>query len=96
MTKEEIRELIQQLIHEYMNIGVHEQLGDMSSTGLTSDDGNNAVSQRDPGGSFTTDSEEIEFYNNKGAPYGGAEGQHTRGMEKSNMGNPNRTRYTRY
>ena len=83
MTKEGIREIIQDLIHEYMGTG------DMSSTGLTSDDGNNMVSQRDPGGSFTTDAEEIAFYNNQGAPYGGAEGQHTRGMEK-NKGSFNR------
>ena len=44
---------------------------------------------------FIDDNHEIEDYTDKGAPYGGAEGQHTRGMEKSNMGNPNRTRFTR-
>ena len=90
MTKEEIRNLIQELIQEYMGTG------DMSSTGLTSDDGNNMVSQRDPGGSFTTAAEEIEFYNNLGAPYGGAEGQHTRGMEYSRMGNPNSQKQVKF
>ena len=95
MTKEEIRELIRSVIGEYMGTDVHEQLGDMSSTGLTSDDGNNMVSQRDPGGSFTTDEEEIEFYTSTGAPFGGAEGQHTRGMEK-NKGSFNRTRFTKF
>ena len=78
MTKEEIRNLIQELIQEYMGTG------DMSSTGLTSDDGNNMVSQRDPGGSFTT------------AADGGAEGQHTRGMEYSRMGNPNSQKQVKF
>ena len=90
--KEEIRELIQQLINEYMSTGVHEQLGDMASTGLTSDDGNNVTSRRP----FYKDGEEIEYYNNQGAPYGGAEGQQTRGMGKSNMGNPNSQKQVRF
>ena len=43
------------------------------------------------------DKDELENYTDKGAPYGGAEGQHTRGMEKQpNAGNPNRSRFTRY
>ena len=91
MNKKEIRELIQQLIHEYMDTGVHEQLGDMASTGPTSDDGNNITSQRP----FYDEEQELEFYNDTGAPYGGAEGQHTRGMEK-NKGSFNRTHFTKF
>ena len=54
------------------------------------------VSQRDPGGSFTTDAEEIEFYNNTGAPYGGAEGNHYRKeKDTSNIGY-RQQKYTRY
>jgi hypothetical protein len=87
MAEKDIRELIQDLIHEYMST--------LSERGNATD-GNNMVSQRDPGGSFTTDAEEIAFYNDTGAPYGGAEGQQTRGMEKTqSIGNPNRTRFTR-
>jgi len=45
---------------------------------------------------FIDDNDEIENYTDKGAPFGGAEGQHTRGMEKTQaVGNPNRTRFTR-
>ena len=36
------------------------------------------------------DNHEIENYRDKGAPFGGAEGQHTRGMEKRGTINPNR------
>ena len=43
---------------------------------------------------FIDDNHEIENYTDKGAPFGGAEGQHTRGMEK-NKGSFNRTRFTR-
>ena len=64
MTKQELRELIKSIIHE--------QLGDMASTGLTSDDGNNVTSQRP----FEGDGAELSFYKDKGAPYGGAEGNH--------------------
>ena len=39
----------------------------------------------------------IKNYTDKGAPFGGAEGNHTRGMEKTQtVGNPNRSRFTRY
>ena len=77
MAEKDIRELIQDLIHEYMST--------LSERGNATD-GNNRVSQRDPDGSF----------NDTGAPYGGAEGQQTRGMEKTqSIGNPNRTRFTR-
>ena len=72
MTKKELRELIRSVITEYMGTG------DMASTGLTSDDGNNIVSQRDGGGSFTSDAKERKLYLDRGAPYGGAEGNHYR------------------
>ena len=82
MTKEEIRELIQNLIHEYMGTG---------ASGGNAGDGNNIPSQRP----FYDEGNELEFYTDKGAPYGGAEGQHTRGMEK-NKGSFNRTRFTKF
>ena len=87
MTKRELRELIRSVITEYTGTG---------DSGGNAGDGNNIPSQRLPGGSFSSDASEVEFYTDKGAPYGGAEGQQTRGMEKSNMGNPNRTRFTRF
>ena len=83
MTKEDIRKLIQDLIQEYMGTG---------SSGGNAGDGNNIPSQRP----FYDEGAELEFYTNNGAPYGGAEGQQTRGMEKTQtVGNPNRTRFTR-
>ena len=82
MTKEEIRELIQDLIQEYTGTG---------AGGGNSTDGNDIPSQRP----FYDDGDELEFYTDKGAPYGGAEGQHTRGMEK-NKGSFNRTRFTKF
>ena len=81
MTKRERRELIRQCIQEYTGIG---------SSGGNSTDGNNITSPRP----FVDDETEIENYTDKGAPFGGAEGQHTRGMEK-NKGSFNRTRFTR-
>ena len=84
MTKEEIRELIQNLIHEYMGTG---------ASGGNAGDGNSIPSQRP----FYDEGDELEFYTDKGAPYGGAEGQQTRGMEKTqSVGNPNRTRFTKF
>lgn len=74
MTKRELRELIRSMIREYIGTSVQEQLGDMASTGATSDDGNNITSQRP----FEGDGAELSFYNNAGAPYGGAEGNHYR------------------
>ena len=47
------------------------------------------------GQEYNDDNDEIKNYTDKGAPFGGAEGQHTRGMEKRGMINPNRTRFTR-
>tara|TARA_Y100000592_G_scaffold86611_1_gene140146 strand:+ start:2627 stop:2881 length:255 start_codon:yes stop_codon:yes gene_type:complete len=84
MTKEEIRELIQTLIHEYTGTG------DMSSTGLTSDDGNNVTSQRP----FYDEENELEYYTNQGAPYGGAEGNHYR--KDSDPFNYNRSKFTKF
>ena len=87
MTKGELRELIRSVISEYTGTG------DMASMGPTSDDGNNVRSQRP----FFDDKQEVNFYNDQGAPYGGAEGQQTRGMEPTQpVGNPNRTRFTKF
>mgnify|MGYP003660026131 CR=1 FL=1 len=93
MTKEELRELIKSLIKEYMGTVVKEQLGDFASSGPVSYSGNNVTSQRSR---WDTDEQEIEFYTNTGAPFGGAEGQQTRGMEKSRMGNPNSQKQVRF
>ena len=82
MTKQKLRELIQSVIQEYMGTG---------SSGGNAGDGNNITSPRP----FVDDSHEIKNYTDKGAPFGGAEGQQTRGMEKRGMINPNRTRFTR-
>ena len=65
MTRKELRKLIQDMIKEYTGTG---------ASGGNAGDGNNRVSQRDPGGSFTTDEEEIEFYINQNIY--GAEGGH--------------------
>ena len=55
MTREELLELIRSVIREYTGTG------NMSSTGLTSDDGNNVTSPRP----FANDKDEIENYMNK-------------------------------
>ena len=81
MTKRELRELIKSTIQEYTGTG---------SGGGNATDGNDIPSPRP----FADDGAEIENYTDKGAPFGGAEGQHTRGMEK-NKGSFNRTRFTR-
>jgi hypothetical protein len=86
MTRKELRELIRSTIKEYTGTG---------SSGGNATDGNNMTSQRAPGGSFTTDEDEIEFYNNQNAGEGG-QGLQTRGMEKRGMVNPNRSRFTRF
>ena len=45
---------------------------------------------------FTGDKDELENYNDKNAGEGG-QGMQTRGMEKTqSVGNPNRTRFTRF
>ena len=82
MTKRELLELIKTTVQEYMGTG---------SSGGNATDGNDITSPRP----FTDDKDEVENYTNKGAPYGGAEGQHTRGMEKRGTVNPNRSRFTR-
>ena len=82
MTKKELRELIKSSIQEYMGTG---------SSGGNAGDGNSITSPRP----FIDDNDEIENYTDKGAPFGGAEGQHTRGMEKRGTVNPNRSRFTR-
>ena len=80
MTKRELRELIRSVITEYTGTG---------DSGGNAGDGNNIPSQRLPGGSFQSDAAELDFYTGKGAPYGGAEGQQTRGMEPlQGTGNP--------
>ena len=84
MTKRELRELIRSVIQEYTGTG---------SSGGNATDGNDITSPRP----FVDDNAEIENYTDKGAPFGGAEGQHTIGMEKTQaIGNPNRTRFTRF
>ena len=83
MTKRELRELIKSTIQEYKGTG---------ASGGNAGDGNSITSPRP----FIDDNDEIENYTDKGAPFGGAEGQHTRGMEKTQaVGNPNRSRFTR-
>tara|TARA_B100000902_G_scaffold279526_1_gene265394 strand:+ start:979 stop:1230 length:252 start_codon:yes stop_codon:yes gene_type:complete len=82
MTKTELRELIKSTIQEYMGTG---------SSGGNAGDGNSITSPRP----FVDEDDELENYTDKGAPFGGAEGQHTRGMEKRGTVNPNRTRFTR-
>ncbi len=83
MTKRELRELIRSAIQEYTGTG---------ASGGNAGDGNSIPSPRP----FVDDESEIENYTDKGAPYGGAEGQHTRGMEKRGTVNPNRTKMTPY
>ena len=83
MTKTELRELIKSAIQEYMGTG---------SSGGNSTDGNDIPSPRP----FVDDEDEIENYTEKGAPYGGVDGQHTRGIEKRGTVNPNRTRFTKF
>ena len=85
MTRKELRELIRSVIREYTGTGA------MTSTGLTSYSGNNVPSPRP----FHNDEDEIENYANKNV-YGG-QGRQTTGMEKTQrVGNPNRTRFTRF
>ena len=83
MTKKELRELIKSVIKEYTGTG---------SSGGNSTDGNNITSPRP----FADDQDEIENYANKNVGYG-AMGNHTSGMEKTqSIGNPNRTRFTKF
>jgi hypothetical protein len=83
MTKKELRELIRSVIKEYTGTG---------SSGGNSTDGNNITSPRP----FADDQDEVENYANKNVGYG-AMGNHTSGMEKTqSIGNPNRTRFTKF
>ena len=82
MTKKELRELIRSVIREYTGTG------NMSSTGLTSDDGNNVTSPRP----FANDKDEIENYINKNVY--GAEGGHYK--KEPAFHNPNRTKFTKF
>ena len=82
MTRRELKELIKSTIREYTGTG---------SSGGNAGDGNSIPSPRP----FADDESEINNYTDKGAPFGGADGQHTRGMEKRGTVNPNRTRFTR-
>ena len=82
MTKRELRELIRNAIKEYIGTG---------ASGGNAGDGNSITSPRP----FVDEKDELENYTDKGAPFGGAEGQHTRGMEK-NKGSFNRTRFTKF
>ena len=87
MTKRELLELIRSTIKEYTGTG---------AGGGNATDGNNITSQRMGGGSFATDEDEIEFYNNQNAGEGG-QGLQTRGMEKTQtVGNPNRSRFGKF
>ena len=83
MTKRELRELIKSTIQEYTGTG---------ASGGNAGDGNSITSPRP----FIDDNDEIENYTNKGAPFGGAEGQHTRGMEKRGVANPNIQKQVRF
>ena len=82
MTKRQLRELIRNAIKEYIGTG---------ASGGNVGDGNSITSPRP----FVDEKDELENYTDKGAPFGGAEGQHTRGMEK-NKGSFNRTRFTKF
>ena len=82
MTKRELRELIRSVIKEYTGTG---------SSGGNATDGNDITSPRP----FHNSEDEIENYTNKNV-YGG-QGHQTKGMEKAqSVGNPNRTRFTRF
>ena len=84
MTKKELRELIRSTIKEFTGTG---------ASGGNAGDGNEIPSQR-IGGSFKTDEEEIEFYSGQNAYKGG---KATSGMEPvQKIGNPNRSRFTRF
>jgi hypothetical protein len=83
MTKGELLELIRSTIQEYTGTG---------ASGGNAGDGNSITSPRP----FVDEEDELENYTDKGAPFGGAEGQHTRGMEKRKTINPNRTRFTKF
>jgi hypothetical protein len=83
MTRKELRELIKSAIQEYMGTG---------SSGGNATDGNDITSPRP----FIDDEDEIRNYTSKNAGEGGT-GNQTRGAEPIQMvGNPNRSRFTRF
>jgi hypothetical protein len=83
MTKKELRELIRSVIKEYTGTG---------SSGGNATDGNDITSPRP----FRSEKDEIENYTSKNSGDGG-QGHQSRGMEKTQaVGNPNRTRFTRF
>jgi len=83
MTKRELRELIKSTLKEFTGTG---------AGGGNATDGNDIPSQRMGGGSFKTDEDEIEFYNNQNA---GEIGNATRGMVPA-YGNPNGQKQVRF
>ena len=86
MTKKELRELIKSTINEYMGTG---------ASGGNSTDGNDITSPR-IGGSFKTEKEEMDDYEEKNAGRGG-KGYQTSGMEPiQSVGNPNRSRFPKF
>ena len=84
MTKRELRELIKSVIKEY--------------TGTGSGGGGHMSMKNNPSPRpFKSDKDEVGDYTNKGAPFGGAEGNHTRGMEKAQaVGNYNSQKQVRF
>ena len=83
MSQNKLKEFITKLVKEYTGTG---------ASGGNAGDGNSITSPRP----FVDEEDELENYTDKGAPFGGAEGQHTRGMEKRKTINPNRTRFTKF
>ena len=65
MTKKELRELIRNTIKEFTGTG---------ASGGNAGDGNSITSPRP----FVDEEDELENYTDKGAPFGGAEGNHFR------------------
>ena len=84
MTKRELRELVKSVIKEFTGTG--------SSGGQV----NKVSSSPRVGGTFANEQDEMEDYMNKNAGDGG-QGHQTKGMKKpQSVGNPNRTRFTRF
>ena len=89
MTSKNLKNLINSIIQEYTGTGA------MTSTGLTSDDGNNVTSQRSR---FDTTEDEMNFYLNQNKGKGGDGGHYRREPAFHGRGdvNFNRTRLTPY
>jgi len=87
MTKRELRELIRGTIKEFTGTGAGGG-GHMSMK--------NNPSQRAGGGSFNSEKDELDFYNNQNSGDGG-QGMQTRGMEKAQaVGNYNSQKQVRF